>query len=149
MDPESTKKIVTDWIGRAKERDVDLVAFGEVFMSGYPYWISRTDGARWNAPDQKEAYAFYLDSAVDVDGPEMSEVVEVVRDYGVFTHLGLAERSKSGGTVFATLVAVDPEMGIVSAHRKLMPTFDERMAWASVTGMVFGFISWASPRFPG
>ena len=54
-DPQSTKKIVTDWIGRAKERDADLVAFGEVFMSGYPYWISRTDGARWNAPDQKEA----------------------------------------------------------------------------------------------
>ena len=128
-DPESTKKIVTDWIGRAKDRDVDLVAFGEVFMSGYPYWISRTDGARWNAPDQKEAYAFYLDSAVDIDGPEMGEVVEAVKDHGVFTYLGLAERSKSGGTVYATLVAMDPEKGILSAHRKLMPTFEERMAW--------------------
>jgi nitrilase len=128
-DPEATKKIVTDWIGKAAEEGVDLLAFGETFMSGYPYWQSRTDAARWNAPDQKEAYAFYLAAAVPLDGPEMTEVVEAVRDHGVFTYLGVTERSMSGGTVYGTYVAIDPERGIVSAHRKLMPTYDERMAW--------------------
>lgn len=128
-DPDSTKKIVTDWIGRAAGESVDLVAFGEVFMSGYPYWMSFTDGARWNAPDQKEAYAFYLDSAITIDGPELAEVVEAVRDHGVFTYLGITERSDSGGTVYATYVAIDPDQGILSSHRKLMPTYDERMAW--------------------
>lgn len=128
-DPESTKKVVTDWIGRAAGEGVDLLAFGETFMSGYPYWMSRTDGARWNAPDQKEAYAFYLASSVAIDGPEMTEVVEAVRDHGVFTYLGITERSSSGGTVYATYVAIDPANGVVSSHRKMMPTFDERMAW--------------------
>ena len=128
-DPDSTKKIVTDWIGRAAGESVDLVAFGEVFMSGYPYWMSFTDGARWNAPDQKEAYAFYLDSAITIDGPQLTEVVEAVRDHGVFTYLGITERSDSGGTVYATYVAIDPDQGILSSHRKLMPTYDERMAW--------------------
>lgn len=69
-DPGATKKGVTDWIGRAAGEDVDLVAFGETSMSGYPYWMSRTDGARWNAPDQKRAYAYYLSSAVTIDGPD-------------------------------------------------------------------------------
>jgi len=128
-DPEATKKIVTEWIGRAAENDVELLAFGEVFMSGYPYWLSETDAARFNAPDQKEAYAFYLASAIVIDGPVMAEVVESVRDHGVFTYLGITERSNSGGTVYATYVAIDPENGIVSSHRKLMPTYDERMAW--------------------
>lgn len=128
-DPEATKKIVTEWIGRAADEGVELLAFGETFMSGYPYWMSRTDGARWNAPDQKEAYAFYLGSAVSIDGPELAEVTEAVRDTGVFTYLGITERSDSGGTVYATYVAIDPAQGIVSSHRKLMPTFDERMAW--------------------
>ncbi|MEA1904024.1 MAG: carbon-nitrogen hydrolase family protein [Actinomycetota bacterium] len=128
-DSGATKKVVTDWIGKAAEEDVDLLAFGETFMSGYPYWMSRTDGARWNAPDQKEAYAFYLDSAVAIDGPEMTDVVEAVRDHGVFTYLGITERSDSGGTVYASYVAIDPSEGILSSHRKLMPTFDERMAW--------------------
>jgi nitrilase len=128
-DPESTKKVVIDWIGRAADEDVDLLAFGETFMSGYPYWISRTDGARWDAPDQKEAYAFYLASAVSIDGPELAEVVQAIRDLGVFTYLGITERSDSGGTVYATYVAIDPAQGILSAHRKLMPTYDERMVW--------------------
>lgn len=128
-DPGATRKVVTDWIGKAADEDVDLVAFGETFMSGYPYWMSRTDGARWNAPDQKMAYAYYLSSAVTIDGPEIAEVIEAVRDHGVFTYLGVTERSDSGGTVYATYVAIDPKQGIVSAHRKLMPTYDERMAW--------------------
>lgn len=128
-DPTATGKIVVEWIGRAADEGVDLLAFGETFMSGYPYWMALTDGARWNAPDQKEAYAYYLDSAIRIDGPEMSEIVDIVSEAGVFTYLGVTELSDSGGTVYATYVAIDPERGVVSAHRKLMPTFDERMAW--------------------
>jgi nitrilase len=128
-DREATTGVVVDWIRRAANADVDLVAFGETFLSGYPYWLSRTDGARFNAPDQKEAYAYYLAGAIDLDGPELATVGDTVRDTGVFTYLGITERSQSGGTVYATFVAVSPTQGIVSAHRKLMPTYEERMAW--------------------
>jgi len=128
-DSEATASVVVDWIQRAADKDVDLVAFGETFLSGYPFWISLTDGARFNAADQKEAYAYYLAGAVSLDGPELSTISDTVRDTGVFTYLGITERSASGGTVYATLVAIDPVKGIVSAHRKLMPTHEERMAW--------------------
>jgi nitrilase len=46
----------------------------------------------------------------------------------------VTERSDSRGTVYATFVAIDPVDGIVSAHRKLMPTFDERMVWGTGDG---------------
>jgi nitrilase len=128
-DPEATTSVVVDWIGRAADADVDLVAFGETFLSGYPFWISITDGARFDASDQKEAYAHYLAGAVYLDGPELGAITDTVRESGVFTYLGITERSQSGGTVYATLVAIDPVKGIVSAHRKLMPTHEERMAW--------------------
>ena len=133
-DPAATAEIVTDWVGRAAAAGVQLLAFGETFLSGYPFWIGRTDGARWNDADQKEAYAFYLDGAVALDGPEIGLVVEAVRDLGVFTYLGVTERSASRGTVYATYVAIDPASGIVSSHRKLMPTYDERMVWGSGDG---------------
>jgi nitrilase len=128
-DAEATTSVVNDWIGRAANADVDLVAFGETFLSGYPFWISVTDGARFDASDQKEAYAYYLAGAVYLDGPELGAITDTVRESGVFTYLGITERSQSGGTVYATLVAIDPVEGIVSAHRKLMPTHEERMAW--------------------
>jgi nitrilase len=52
----------------------------------------------------------------------------------VFTYLGVTERSRSGGTVYATLVALDPRRGLVGAHRKLMPTHEERLVWGTGDG---------------
>jgi nitrilase len=128
-DAEATADVAVDWIGRAADAGVGLLAFGETFLSGYPFWIAVTDGARFNDADQKEAYAYYLNGAVYIDGPEMAAVAARVAETGVFTYIGITERSPSGGTVYATLVAIDPLVGIVSAHRKLMPTYEERMAW--------------------
>ncbi len=134
LDTPRTTTIVTEWIGKAAREDVDLLAFGETFLGGYPRWIGFTDGARFDAPDQKRAFAAYLDAAVELDGPEVATVVEAVRDHGVFTYLGTAERGHGGtggarGTVYCTLLAIDPERGLVGAHRKLMPTYEERLAW--------------------
>ncbi len=128
-DPEATTQVVVEWVEKAASEDVDLVAFGETFLSGYPYWLDRTDAARFNDPDQKKAYAHYLAGAVSLDGPEINGVLAAVQETGVFTYLGVTERLTSGGTVYATYVAMDPIAGIVSAHRKLTPTHEERMAW--------------------
>lgn len=133
-DPAATTERVIEWIERAANDGVDLVAFGEVFLSGYPFWVPRTDGARWEAEDQKAAYAYYLDAAVDLDGPELRTISDTVAATGVFTYLGITERSRSRGTVYATLVAIDPAAGIVSAHRKLMPTYEERLVWGTGDG---------------
>lgn len=133
-DAEATAAKVCAWIAKAADDDVDLVAFGETFLSGYPFWIASTDGARFNASDQKEAYAAYLDAAITTDGPELEAITEAVRSTGVFTYLGITERSASGGSVFASYVAIDPMDGIVSVHRKLTPTYEERLAWANGDG---------------
>ena len=76
LDPVRTTEIVTDWIGRAPDEDIELVAFGETFLGGYPLWLSVTDGARFDDAGQKAAYAAYLDAAVEVDGPEVSTIIE-------------------------------------------------------------------------
>lgn len=133
-DPGRTTQRVVEWVGRAAAAGAGLVAFPETFLSGYPMWVAHTDGARFNDPAQKAAYAYYLDAAVTLDGPELARVVEAVRDHRVFTYLGITERSASGGTVHATLVAIDPERGLVGAHRKLVPTYEERLVWGTGDG---------------
>ena len=121
---------------QAARQDVDLVAFPETWLAGYPFWLDRTDGARFDHATQKAAYGWYLDAAVEAEGPEVRSVVEAVRDLGVFTYLGIAERgsAEARGTVFATLLAVDPVRGVVSHHRKLVPTYEERLVWGSGDG---------------
>jgi nitrilase len=136
LDPDGGTKKVVDWLHRAAAEDVDLVAFGETFLSGYPAWVSSTGGARFEDAKQKRAYAAYLDAAVELDGPELATVTEAATDLGVFTYLGITERGTgpARGTVFATLVAVDPARGVVSAHRKLRPTHEERLVWGQGDG---------------
>lgn len=136
LDPGAGTKLVVDWSTRAADEGVELLAFGETFLSGYPAWVSSTGGARFEDAKQKRAYAAYLDAAVDLDGPELATIREAVGDLGVFTYLGITERGNGNarGTVFATLVAIDPSAGIVSAHRKLRPTYEERLVWGSGDG---------------
>jgi len=130
----ATADRIIEWIQKAADDGVDLLAFGETFLSGYPFWVARTDGARWEADDQKAAYGYYLDAAVALCGPELTSIAGAVAATGVFTYLGITELSPSRGTVYATLVGIDPSSGIVSAHRKLMPTYEERLVWGTGDG---------------
>ena len=134
--PDAGAARVAEWIGRAAADDVDLLAFGETHLGGYPFWLSMTDGARFDDAGQKRAYAWYLEAAVELDGPQLRLIAEAAADHRVFTYLGIAERGSglARGSVFATLVAIDPGPGIVSAHRKLQPTYEERLAWAAGDG---------------
>jgi nitrilase len=127
---------VLSWLQDAAAQDVELVAFPETFLSGYPFWVELTGGARFDDPDQKRAYAAYLEAAVEMEGREIRQVTEAARDLGIFVYLGTTERATGSarGTVFCTLVAIDPELGVVSTHRKLMPTFEERLVWGSGDG---------------
>ncbi len=131
----TTRKAVT-WIEDAAARGVQLLAFPETFLSGYPFWLELTGGARFNDDRQKQAYAAYLEAAVELDGPELSTLCEAARDLDVFVYIGTTERGTGSarGTVFCTLMAIDPAAGLVSAHRKLMPTYEERLVWGQGDG---------------
>ena len=134
--PDAGAERVAEWIAWAGADGIDVLAFGETHLGGYPFWVSVTDGARWDAPDQKQAYAYYLDAAVELDGPQLRLIAEAAAEHRVFTYLGIVERraDTARGSTYATLVAIDPDAGIVSAHRKLQPTYEERLVWANGDG---------------
>ena len=131
LDPSATTKKVVAWLQDAAAQQVELVAFPETFLSGYPSWLEHTGAARFDDAMQKRAYAAYLDAAVEVTGPEILLITEAARDLGIFVYLGTIERDVTvgRGTVYCTLVAIDPRAGVVGTHRKLMPTHEERLVW--------------------
>ncbi len=136
LDKDATTKKVLSLLADAARSEVALLAFPETFLSGYPFWVERTDGARFNSKQQKAAYSAYLDAAVETSGPQIRLVTEAARDFGVFTYLGITERGSGAarGTIYCTLLAIDPAHGIVSSHRKLMPTYEERLVWGTGDG---------------
>jgi len=136
LDAAATTRKAVAWIEDAAAAGVELVAFPETFLSGYPFWLELTGGARFDDDRQKRAYGAYLEAAVELPGPEITTLCEAARDLNVFVYMGTTERGSGSarGTVFCTLVGVDPSAGIVSAHRKLMPTYEERLVWGQGDG---------------
>lgn len=126
-----TVEIIITAIAEAAAQDIEILAFSETFLSGYPFWVCRTNGAAFDDARQARAYAQFVESSVELAGPELALVTEAARDHGVSVYLGVNERgARAGrGTVWCTLVTIDAERGILGAHRKLMPTHDERLVW--------------------
>tara|TARA_B110000438_G_scaffold85802_2_gene85280 strand:+ start:989 stop:1900 length:912 start_codon:yes stop_codon:yes gene_type:complete len=134
LDRSSTIDRVCERIAEAGAGGANLIAFPEVFVGGYPVWLDLTNASAWEEPAQQDAFALYLDQSVDLDGDEFASVVDAVRDAGAFTYLGVVERAASGGSVYCSLVAIDPGAGVVGVHRKLKPTHGERLLWADGDG---------------
>ncbi len=136
LDPMATATKVVELLKRAAAKRVELVVFPETFLSGYPFWVMLGGAGRFGDPDHARAYGAYLEAAVELDGPELRAVAEAARELDIFVFLGVSERGKASGrgTIYCTLVAIDPERGIVGAHRKLNPTHSERVVWGRGDG---------------
>ncbi|MEU7481334.1 nitrilase-related carbon-nitrogen hydrolase [Lentzea sp. NPDC042327] len=134
LDREAGVRKVVDFVGRAAAEGVELVVFPETFLPGYPIWLSEAGGVEFADDRQEAACAAYRELAVELSGPEVRVVVESVRDHGVFTYLGIAERGPGRGTVYCTLLAIDPVTGVCGVHRKLVPTPEERAVWSNGDG---------------
>lgn len=122
------------WVASAA--GATLIAYPETYLSGYPFWPPRTGGAQFDSADQKDCYAYYLDSAVEIGGPEQREIETIAADLGIGIIVGVSERGRDVGTgsVWCTLLTIDPARGLVGHHRKLIPTYDERLVWAQGDG---------------
>ena len=129
-----TISVVLDALAQCAASGVELAVFPETFVPGYPSWTDFTHASYFDQPDQKQAFAQYVDAAVDVGRGDLDQVVETARGFGQFVYLGVAERSASGTSVYCSLVAIHPEDGIVGVHRKLKPTYGERLVWADGDG---------------
>lgn len=132
LDPEKTVDRIIETIADAATHKVDLLAFPEAYLSGYPFWLCRTNGAAFDDARQRQAYAAFLEAAVEVNSPLVDRVAEAARDHGVSVYLGMNERgARAGrGSIWCTMLAIHRDKGVLGAHRKLMPTHDERLCWA-------------------
>ncbi len=132
LDRAATSAKIAQAIGEAGRGGASFVVFGETLLPGYPSWIARTDGARFDAKDQKELHSLYLDQAVDIAAGQLDQVCRAAAEHGVAVCLGLAEREAY--SVFASRVMIDSTGEILSVHRKLRPTYEERLSWSPGDG---------------
>ncbi len=132
LDPSATLERMLAHIDEAAEREIELLAWPETYLPGYPIWLSTTGGARFDDADQKAAYAQYLAAAVRPSGRELQALIERSAQRGIALVVGLVERGEgpASGSVWCSAATIDPRRGLLGIHRKLMPTWEERLVWA-------------------
>jgi nitrilase len=136
LDRQATLEKITDRIEQAAAAGAGLVAFGEALLPGYPFWPELTDGARFESGVQKDLFAHYAEQAVDIEAGDLESLCAEAANCGIAVYLGTIERSseRGGFSLYATLVYIDADGRIQSTHRKLMPTYEERLVWSPGDG---------------
>ncbi|MFC2089873.1 carbon-nitrogen hydrolase family protein [Bacteroidota bacterium] len=123
-------------ISEAADGKCDLVVFGEGILPGYPFWPALTNGAEWNTKIQKELHAHYIRNAVQPEAGDLDSICSLAKQKGIAVYLGTIERAanRGGHSLYASLVYIDKSGQIKSVHRKLQPTYDERLTWSPGDG---------------
>jgi nitrilase len=129
LNKEKTWEKLERYIREAKSNGAELVTWGETLLPGYPFWLSPSGGARFNDDDQKTAYATYWREAISLDGdPVLEKMKSLASELKMMFMGGIAE--KNGGSIYCTLLTIGADGNIMGRHRKIKPTYEERLVWA-------------------
>lgn len=136
LDKRATLAKIEATILDAAKEGAELVVFGEALLPGYPFWLALTDGAKWDLKVNKELHAHYVRNSVQVELGELNDLCDLAGEHKISIYLGIMERAKDRGghSIYASLVYINQQGEIKSVHRKLQPTYDERLTWAPGDG---------------
>ena len=131
-----TLKKVENAINEASIENAELIVFGEGLVPGYPFWLALTGGAEWDTKVNKELHAHYVRNSITIEKGDLDRICSLAKQHKIAIYLGIIERpgDRGGHSVYASLVYIDQSGIIQSVHRKLQPTYDERLTWSPGDG---------------
>jgi len=134
-----------------------LVAFPETWLPGYPVWLDVCrDVALWDSAPVKRVFARMAERAIVIGAESERALAQIARAARVTMVIGVTERIDAGpgrGTLYNSLLTYGPDGSLLNHHRKLVPTFTERLVWGpgdidglhaveTPAGRVGGLICW-------
>ncbi len=125
FDKAASLDIALDWIERAAREKPDVIAFGEAWLPGYPFFVdSPLSDIWWQAASE------LLANGVRLDGPEVKALCKAAKQAKADLVIGINELDpQTRGTLYCTMVTISRDGEVLNRHRKLKPTHHERSIW--------------------
>lgn len=141
---DATLRNILSFEEQIRAAGTSLVVMPEALLGGYPKGEIFGTYLGYRLPEGREAYARYYDNAIDVPGPETDELAGLSQRTGANLVIGVIERG--GNTLYCTALFFSPEEGLITKHRKLMPTGTERLIWGQGDGSTLPVIDTSAGR---
>ena len=129
LDADKTIDKAILFIKEAASNGAELIAFPEVFVSGYPYWnwiMTPVQGSKW--------YEKLYKRAITTSGSEVKRICEAAKEFNIHIVIGINEQGSSFGEIYNTNLIIDNKGILIGKHRKLVPTWAEKLTWTSGDG---------------
>ena len=119
----------------AAAQGATIVVFPETWLPGYPIWLDVCrDVALWDHAPVKAVYRQLAEESVAVPSDATRALAEIARANRVMLVMGISERVDAGagrGTLYNSILTFGADGALLNHHRKLMPTYTERMVWGA------------------
>src|SRR5215207_8173262 len=127
LDLDGTIDKTIDLMAQAAGQGVQLIAFPETWVPGYPWWIW-LDSPAWCMQFVQR----YHDNSLVVGSTEFDRIREAARQHGLWVSLGYSERA--AGSLYIAQALIDDQGRTVQTRRKLKPTHVERTVFGEGDG---------------
>lgn len=151
LNQSATIKKACGLIEEAADHGAQMIGFPESFVPCFPDWYN------WFMPRSPQAKTFHTElvkHAVEIPGPAVDALSAAARRAKMYVVMGVTERAPGTlGTLYNSQLFFGPDGALLGVHRKLVPTFTERLvhfagdgsclrayptAFGSISGLICG-----------
>ena len=126
-------------VEEAANGEAQVIAFPETWLPGYPIWQDFSPkAALWDYPPAKALYRLLVENSLSIPGRHLDTLLALAHKTGTYITMGANERL--GGTLYNTMIHLDRDGESYQIHRKLVPTYTERLFWGRGDGSTLGIL---------
>lgn len=120
------------YIIEAASNEARLIVFPETWLPGYPAWLDYAPKASiWDYPPAKTLFRLLVENSIQVKDEYFKRFQNLAVEKNCIIVMGAHE--KVDRTLYNTIFYFKPD-GTYDLHRKLMPTYTERLIWGMGDG---------------
>ena len=133
-----TLKKVESLATECAENEAKIIVFPETWLPGYPIWLDDApNAALWDYPPAKRLHQYLIENSLSIPSKEFEKLCDIIKKARCYFVIGVHE--KEGGTLYNTTIYFEPN-GDYKIHRKLTPTYTERLVWGMGDGSTLNVV---------